>query len=380
MSEAGRRSPTGSAFREERRSNSSPQFNSFPKDEAGYVQAFLDERRGSGSRLSPSIVSGCNTPVSGRDRYYGGRPMESTRTLDYRDSGPDLYQQKFVGSSCDEKKSRCKKRGYDHPAAQASCTDLLSMPSHMTTVPVRLAVGRIYVAPGNNPAGLTTAKLTEIKRCDNVSKSKDNVSRRRELGRTDPITHRKFEEQWMLEEKNEELNGRAAGQPSLRMAKLNCDWDEAPQGGKSHQGNALAGFVPPPRDNDVIHDGRGDTVVIKRGQKHFPLRMESNVPMEHKDKELAPTLTPEQIREKGGVRKQKEVPIQGGNIVYNIGGYGDMLPAATKTYHKSDIPVSKEYKIQNDQRDLPKFLLPRRTQKVNVHQQSTEMQQIMYGR
>lgn len=306
--------------------------------------------------------------------------MESTRTLDYRDYGSDLYQPKFVGASCDEKKSRCKKRGYDHPAAQASCTDLLSMPSHMMPVPVRLAVGRIYVAPDNTPAGLTTAKLTEIKRCDNVSKSKDNAQRRRELGRTDPITHRKFEENEQFEENDRGLKkGRAAGQPSYRMAKLNCDWDEAPQG-KSHAGNALAGFAPPPRDNDVIHDGRGDTVVIKRGQKHFPLRMESNVPMEHKDKELAPILSPEQIREKGGVRKQKEVPIQGGNIVYNIGGYGDMLPAATKEYHKSDIPVSKEYKIQNDKRDLPNFMLARTKLRVNKHQQSTEMQQIMYGR
>merc|ERR1712078_607181 len=104
----------------------------------------------------------------------------------------------------------------------------------------------------------------------------------------------------------------------------------------------------------IAHIGGYHPDPVITGQKKFSCKGRSSVPIEHQDKYVVQAfLSAREIQERGGVIRQKELPIQGGQILYNIGVYSDLLPPATKDYLPSDLPVSKEYKVMNDKRQLP---------------------------
>jgi len=233
-------------------------------------------------------------------------------------------------------------------------------------------------------AGVTTSRLTEIDRCDHVSKvnaAKQNTRR----GNSDPITHKYEKEETLFQD---EIDG-AAGITSSRLTAMNADWAEIPRG-KFHGNNPLfpnssnSGhkFNPPDRGGVIAHIGGYHPDPVTTGQRKFSIKGRSSVPLEHHDKYVVQSfLSPKEIQERGGVIRQKEVPIQGGHILYNIGGYNDLLPPATAEYLPSDLPVSKEYKVQNDKRQLPQYVhLRTPLKRSDINRQSPEMVDIMYGR
>lgn len=230
MPGSGRRSPTaaGAASGKVKRSSSTPSLNSRPKEEKKRVS---DERSRSGSYVTTSSFSGCSTPIAGL--IWKG-PMESKKTAISQDSGPGFYQPTYIGASCDEYKPRCKKRGYDHPAAHSAIATHLTMPSQL--LPVQSCRTIDSYQEQKVAAGLTTSKLTQITRCDNVHTTKDNAARRRQQGITDPITHRVRDDGALTEF---EMDG-AAGLPSYRKGKAEAD-DPLVGHGKSHKGNPILG-------------------------------------------------------------------------------------------------------------------------------------------
>lgn len=233
MPGSGRRSPTavGAASGKVKRSSSTPSLNSRPKEEASPAPDFSDERSRSGSYSTTSTFSGCSTPIAGL--IWKG-PMKSKKTAISQESGQGFYQPNYIGASCDEYKPRCKKRGYDHPAAHSDIAIHLTMPSQL--LPVQSCRTIDSYQEQKVAAGLTTAKLTQITRCDNVHTTKDNAARRRQQGVTDPITHRVRDDGALTEF---EMDG-AAGLPSYRKGKAEAD-DPLVGLGKSHKGNPILG-------------------------------------------------------------------------------------------------------------------------------------------
>jgi len=223
------------------------------------------------------------------------------------------------------------------------------------------------------PNGLTSSRLTKIDRCDHVSSAHVKATGRQKP--TDPITHRNVEEPIL---DRGEVGG-AAGQSSSRLTQLNSDWAEIPRG-PSH-----TGFAPPARTNPISWPSGGDASppVFEVPQGLCPWKFESNVPLDHTDKYLAEKLSPEEIKEKGGVARQKQVPIAGGKVLYNVAGYGDLLPAATQEYNKSELPPSRSHKIQNDKKNFPAFLHMRTPLKAGLshpsYVNSPEMTDAMHG-
>jgi len=231
-------------------------------------------------------------------------------------------------------------------------------------------------------AGVTTSRLTEIERCDNVSKVEVKKNDRLNK-RSDPITHQFVRDEILYKE---ELEG-AAGMTSSKLTAAKADWAEIPRG-KFHGNNPLFptsqtynAFNPPDRKGVIAHIGGYHPDPVTTGQKKFDQKGRSSVPIQHEDKYATKSfLSPKEIKERGGVSRQKEVPIQGG-VQYNIAGYNDLLPPATHEYLPSDLPVSKDYKVMNDKKQLPSYVhmrIPLRKSPIN--NTSSEMREIMYGR
>lgn len=344
-------------------------------------------RSGSGPQLSPasSQTSGFSRR-SGYDRSAsapsmgqqspGGRSCSSYGTppagwLNSKADPPPLRSgarsPEYIGASCDEKRARCKKHGYNQPAAQSSMPNLLVMPPQRTQ-----EVKQIDPYTSRGPrAGLKTADLTKILRCDTMTSSTRTAGRQRP---TDPITHQTFDIQII---DNEQAKG-AAGVNSTRLTNLNADWAEIPRG-PSH-----GGFHPPARTDVISHPpgGRRPSTSEKSGIRHFDEKGRSEVPLDHADKQRAVPLSPKQIRAKGGTRRQKEIPIAGGKIHYNLGGFGDLLPAATEEFFKADRPASRAHRIDNDKKTLPNFVTGRvpYQEESSYNQESPGMRDLMYGR
>lgn len=227
-----------------------------------------------------------------------------------------------------------------------------------------------FTSPGP-PAGVTSARLTKIVRCDlDDTKGADSTYAPRKG--TDPITHRVLQP----DDSAFEAHG-AAGLRTQRITQLTTNSVE--------MAKSRSSFKPPARTNPIAHVG-GAPDPPKGGIRQFThLSGKSDVRLDHSYQYCA--LSPDQIKADPHL-KRKEVYIGGGNAVnggdylYNVGGFGDLLPAATKPCLKTDIVTSQAHRIENDKRDLPKFIsmrVPLRAQHP-YNDESAEMRGLMWGR
>lgn len=362
------------------RSTSSPQLGSQPpssagdRDRPGRQYTSSPQQSGYGSqppspasmrseRRSGNSSCGYSTPPAGcmLSKTQGGQGLPpSSRMRRTAESVP--YETQYIGASCDEKKSRCKKSGYAHPAAKASMPDLLSMPPQYEQ-----AVKQIDPYASRGPvAGVTSSRLTAMDRCDHVFSNNPKASGRQKM--TDPITHRAFESHIL--DAGEE-NG-AAGHSSTRLTELFTDWAEIPRG-PSH-----GGFHPPDRTDPISHRGDRDPERVTRGVRRHPEKGGSKVVLGHYHEPVR--LSKEEIKANGSLRKQKEIGIQGGAILYNVGGECDLLPAATEQYMAADQPISRSHRIENDKKFFPNCIHGRfETVPSRMHATSQDVRDICHG-
>jgi len=166
-----------------------------------------------------------------------------------------------------------------------------------------------------------------------------------------------------------------AGMTSNRLTALLADWGsiETPKPPPTME------FRPPSRTDPISHVG-GPPDAQTTGIRPFSCKGKSTVPMTHKS--FPDSLSPEEVEARSAsLTKQKEVPIQGGAILYNVSGFGDMLPAATKEYFRTELPTTQAHRIENDKRELPHWLSKRLPLKVlhPLSDESPEMRSAIYG-
>lgn len=234
-----------------------------------------------------------------------------------------------MGASCDEVRCRNKKLGYDHPAAQTSMKGLMRTGRQDDQMAKKVEPSR------HKPAGVGGKRLAEIKRNDVVTcvdfvfKNEASFAGCRQK-LTDPITHTRgsCSEQCLIKS---EIGG-LAGTSSTRLTQL-----------KSSTRNKLvsAKFAPPPRTSNILQHNAGLGVdQPPRGIRQFSGKGRSNVPIEHRDKQRCAPQTQEEIRENGGLQRQREISTATGKQ-YNPGGDGDTLPSATKRFLPCEVKASR---------------------------------------
>lgn len=246
---------------------------------------------------------------------------------------PTYREPNYVGASCDEKRRRNKKLGYENCAAKSNMAELMRTPAQFHQSRKKLDSGPMPAA------GVGTERLTMMIRGDNVTCVAQNTGKTSALSGcrqkgTDPITHRKASSagQCLLAS---EIDG-AAGQTSTRLTAISSVMNACVS-----TKSTRPGFKPPPRTDLISHAGDRGTDAQKVGLRRFPCKGISNVPLEHSDKQPYTPQTPAQIQDKGGLRRQKEVPNCKGGIDYSMGGDGNTLPAATKAYNTADMKASR---------------------------------------
>jgi len=271
-------------------------------------------------------------PVEGCQRSSFSLGQENTSS----------YEPQYVGASCDEKRCRTRKIGYDHPAAMSTMKQILRTKPQPHQRSKRVDPCR------HAPAGVGSNRLTQIKRHDHVT-CVDNGDFRQAATfsgcrqkMTDPITHKRPSAggQCLADA---EIEG-AAGQPSSRMTELNnC---KLTHHRPPARGPRQTDFNPPSRthsrtDTLLAHDPNRGWEKQNDGIRRFKCKGVSKVPMEHRDKQPLQPQTQEDIQESGGLRRQKEVVHANGVLQLSVAGDGNTLPTSTKSHLSSDMKVSR---------------------------------------
>lgn len=208
---------------------------------------------------------------------------------------PPSYEPQYVGASCDEKRCRTRKIGYDHPAAVSSMKDILRTKPQPHQRSKRVDPCR------HSPAGVGTARLTQIKRGEKVT-CVDNGDFRQAATfsgcrqkMTDPITHRRpsAAAQCLADV---EIEG-AAGQPSSRITELtNCKLTHHKPPARGWQSD----FKPPERtqtrvwqgsDGLLAHVPTREWTKETGGVRQFKSKNASRVPMGYREEQPLTTQT-----------------------------------------------------------------------------------------
>mmetsp|Transcript_118589 Transcript_118589/g.221610 ORF Transcript_118589/g.221610 Transcript_118589/m.221610 type:complete len:485 (+) Transcript_118589:44-1498(+) len=301
---------------------------------------------------SPAAYNRSMTPMS--MNYRSMTPMSMTSF----ERGSSRASMAALDDSGKEKRRRAKRSGYNHPAAMQSAPDLLYMPRS-----VEMEAQKYDPLEQFTPAGVGSDRMAQLLRGTIDS----NDKKKRPQPKTDPITHRAEEEDDPFRD-GLPMDG-VAGVTTHRLAVLERNGVREKANSKNVQ------FDPPKRTDPISHIG-GPPDPITRGIRRFPTgRSKSSVPIFH-NTELPTRLAPKKVQ---GLMKTKVIKAGDGEVIYNVAGEDDLIPAATNAFNKADLPPTAAYKAKNNKQMLPSFY--RQTRRAQNPQLETSPDTIrsMYG-
>lgn len=269
--------------------------------------------------------------------------------------------------TCDKKVvTRVKKMGYDHAGAISSASDLLHM------APTWVAVSERADPWGTVAAGVKSDRMAELSRCDIEDHHFAEIPVYAPSWRSDPISHMQFPSDKHMRDVGKMLG--AAGVRTDRLTFLNQNWitQHTDPAKRTHEKEMDWVY----HKTDPISHTAPDPLLFQpnEGIKQVEEK-ESKVPLFHMG------VRPKRLSDKEAhqLLKSKQVTTCSGQVLYNVAGEEDMLPAATVEFTKADKPPTSQHKRENDKKLPAFFRLTQSNRQSPTLGQSEDMYYSMYG-